>query len=127
MIVIHVEKAAVNHSLLIEQLQASLPGISNNYNSQNPYPGWVDLLLDESATQSQQDEAVQIVADHDHTQETQAQQTFDAVKALAQSAVGIELTALTDNQKWALLGVLLWKAGAITDDATIAPLIEWAK
>jgi len=126
MITIRVNKAAINGALLIQQLEALGP-VNNNFSTRAPYPGWVDLKLHDNAPQAQQDIAVQLVSDHDHTQETSGQQVINTVKSLAQSAVGVNITALTDNQRWALLGVLLWKVGAITDAAEIAALGSWVK
>ena len=44
---------------------------------------------------------------------------------LAQSAVGVDVRQLTDNQRWALLAVLMWDRKAIGNDLTIRPLGEW--
>lgn len=51
----------------------------------------------------------------------------NAVIAAAQSAVGVSIADLTTIQRWGLMGILLWKAGAIKPDNTIRPLGEWAK
>jgi hypothetical protein len=45
--------------------------------------------------------------------------------ALAQSAVGVSLSALTAPQVRALTALLLWKAGGVKADATVRPLAEW--
>lgn len=50
-----------------------------------------------------------------------------AVKALAQSAVGVALADLTAGQVKALLAVLLWSHGAIGSGGRIRPLVEWAR
>lgn len=46
---------------------------------------------------------------------------------LAQSAVGVSLSALTAAQRNALTACLLWKAGGVTNDVKVAPLSEWVK
>jgi len=47
------------------------------------------------------------------------------VRALAQSAVGIQIDQLTAVQVRALIAVLLQKAGAIDKSGAIRPLSEW--
>jgi hypothetical protein len=46
---------------------------------------------------------------------------------LAQSAVGVEVGALTPRQVEALLGLLLLRAGALDDDLLVRPLEEWVE
>jgi hypothetical protein len=46
---------------------------------------------------------------------------------LAASAVGVKVGALTPRQVEALLGLLLWKAGALDDGLLIRPLDEWVE
>lgn len=53
--------------------------------------------------------------------------TYDAVKAAAQSAVGVMITDLTVTQQKALVALLLWDHKAITDDLKIKPLNQWVK
>lgn len=48
------------------------------------------------------------------------------VVTVAQSAVGVVITALTAAQVRALLAVLLWKNGALTKTGAVKPLDEWA-
>jgi hypothetical protein len=45
---------------------------------------------------------------------------------VAQSAVGVVITNLTAAQVRALLAVLLWKNGALTDAGAVRPLGQWA-
>lgn len=47
------------------------------------------------------------------------------ILALAQSAVGVKLDALTAAQRNALVAMLLFKGGAISKDLTIKPLSQW--
>ena len=54
------------------------------------------------------------------------QQLRQQVVALAQSAVGVRVDALTAAQVRALLVVLLRKAGALDNGGTVRPLGEWA-
>ena len=122
---IRIEKETINRALLDEELRAGLGDKTSGYNSRMPYPGWVDVLLVDYATQEDIDTATAVVAAHDSEGQTPAQVTIANLTALAQSAVGVEITALTDAQRWAMLGVLLWKAGAIAPDATIKPLGQW--
>jgi len=49
-----------------------------------------------------------------------------AILATAQGAVGKAVDALTATERSALVSVLLWRFGAITPQATVAPLDEWA-
>jgi len=48
------------------------------------------------------------------------------VIAIAQSAVGVSIANLTAVQVRALLAVLLWEEGALTDVGAVRPLGEWA-
>lgn len=47
--------------------------------------------------------------------------------ALAQSAVGVTLSALTTAQRSALTACLLWKAGGVTNDMKVKALADWLK
>jgi hypothetical protein len=51
------------------------------------------------------------------------QRTID----LAESAVGVQVGTLSPRQVEALLGLLLWKAGALDDGLLIRPLDEWVE
>lgn len=44
---------------------------------------------------------------------------------LAQSAVGVTLSALTTAQRNALTACLLWKAGGVTNDMKVKALAQW--
>lgn len=68
-----------------------------------------------------------VVAAHDPDGLTKVEQLRETIKGLAQSAVGVTLNNLTNNQKDALLAILLWQAGAVADDLTVNPLKDWAK
>jgi hypothetical protein len=48
-----------------------------------------------------------------------------AAVTLAQSAVGLNITALTANQQRALLACLLYRAGAVDANLVILPLGQW--
>jgi hypothetical protein len=56
-----------------------------------------------------------------------AQALRTQVVTVAQSAVGVVITSLTAAQVRALLAVLLWRAGALTDAGAIRPLAQWAE
>jgi hypothetical protein len=60
-----------------------------------------------------------------------AEQADQAARALvvaaAQSAVGVNIAALTAGQVRALLAVLLYKAGAIDAQGVVQPLAGWAQ
>jgi hypothetical protein len=47
--------------------------------------------------------------------------------ALAESAVGVKVGALTPRQVEALLGVVLLNAGALDDELKIRPIEDWAE
>ncbi len=49
------------------------------------------------------------------------------VLTVAQSAVGVSITALTAVQVRSLVAILLWKAGALKPDGTVRLLAEWVK
>lgn len=56
-----------------------------------------------------------------------ANTTFQAIKTQAQSAVGVDLAALTTAQVRSLLAILLWQAGGVDKDGLVNPLSEWVK
>lgn len=56
----------------------------------------------------------------------EAEQLRQRVVALAQSAVGMRVDALTAAQVRALLVVLLHKGGALNNDGTVRPLGQWS-
>jgi hypothetical protein len=69
-----------------------------------------------------------LIVAHDGSAQTPTAANRDFLVGLAMSAAGVEITALTDAQRWALLGVLLYKAGAIDmETLTIKPLGQWAR
>ncbi len=49
----------------------------------------------------------------------------NTIKNTVQGAVGQRIDQLSNDQIKALLVVLLWRIGAISDDAKIKPLSEW--
>ena len=49
------------------------------------------------------------------------------VVTLAQSTVGVNITALDAGQRLALVAVLLYKAGALNGDGTVKPLADWVR
>jgi hypothetical protein len=49
------------------------------------------------------------------------------VRTTAQSAVGVSIDQLTNNQVRALLAVLLWREGALDKDGKVRPFAEWAE
>lgn len=55
--------------------------------------------------------------------QTPARQILD----LAQSAVGVHITDLSEAQKKVLLVLILWDKGAIGLDLTIQPLHDWVR
>ena len=67
-----------------------------------------------------------IVAAHDAAQQSAGQQLLSSIKATAQSAEGVALNDLTQAQIKALVAVLLWRVGAVANDATVRALNEWA-
>lgn len=50
-----------------------------------------------------------------------------AVMTIAQSTVGLQLTALTTLQQRALLACLLFKAGGVSPAMTVLPLNQWVR
>lgn len=49
------------------------------------------------------------------------------VLTLAQSAVGVQIDALTAPQVRALIAILLWQAGAIDRAGAVRPLGQWVR
>lgn len=49
----------------------------------------------------------------------------NSIVALAQTAVGVRIDALTAPQLRALVAVLFWEHGAIAADLTVRPLAQW--
>jgi hypothetical protein len=47
------------------------------------------------------------------------------IVSLAQSAVGVSIDALTANQRNALIAIMLYKAGALTNTGLVKPLNQW--
>jgi hypothetical protein len=68
-----------------------------------------------------------VLAAHDPQGLTEAEELREAIKDLAQSAVGELLVDLTAAQIKALLACLLWKAGGVEDTMQVAPLGDWLK
>jgi hypothetical protein len=56
-----------------------------------------------------------------------ADNTLSNIRTLAQSAVGISLGSLTTAQVRALMAILLYKVGGVTDDGKVKALNKWAK
>lgn len=61
------------------------------------------------------------------TAQTEANALRTRVVNLAQTAVGVQIDALTAGQVRALVAILLWKAGAIDSAGAIKPLGQWVK
>lgn len=61
------------------------------------------------------------------TAQTEANALRTRVVNLAQSAVGVQIDALTAGQVRALVTILLWKAGAVDKTGAIKPLNTWVR
>jgi hypothetical protein len=61
------------------------------------------------------------------TAATEAAALRQQILDLAQSAVGVSLSALTTAQRNALIVGLLHKAGGVTNDMKVKPLADWLK
>jgi hypothetical protein len=59
------------------------------------------------------------------TTKTQNTNLRNAVLTTAQSAVGVNLTALTANQVRSLLALMLYKAGGVDASGNVKPLTDW--
>ena len=66
-----------------------------------------------------------VVLAHDPNKPTEYEILRSKIKATAKSAEGVLLKDLTLGQIKALLAVMLWKAGGVSDDMTINKLGEW--
>ncbi len=86
-------------------------------------PDGADMATVQSVVDAHNPTALDAAAAQRAQQQTQ---TRAAIVATAQSAVGKALDALTATERNALLSVLLWRLGAITPQATVAPLDRWA-
>jgi len=78
-------------------------------------------------TPAESDAAVTAIAQAVQQAQTDADTLRQQVRALAQSTIGMRIDAVfTTAQLRSLLAVLLWKAGALSNDLTIRPLADWA-
>lgn len=80
----------------------------------------MEQSLEADALAAKSAEEAEAAAERDAAQALR-QQIVD----LAQSAVGVSLSALTAAQRNALTACLLYRAGGVTDTMTVAPLNEW--
>lgn len=84
-------------------------------------------LTDAELAQRQADQqAAATLAAQQQQAATDASTTRTLVVQTAQTAVGVNITALTAAQVRALLAVLMAKAGALNPDGTVRPLGQWA-
>lgn len=82
----------------------------------------------DEATTEQREAAAAIVAAYRDEDETNAENALKSrIRTLAQSAVGVQIDALTNVQVRALVAILLWKAGAVDNTGTIRPLKDWVR
>lgn len=88
---------------------------------------FLDGDLKRDPTSQEQAAIDAVVAAHDPQLLTQAEQLREAIKTIAQSAVGETLDNLTQAQLKALVAILLWKAGAVESNLTIRPLGQWVR
>jgi len=52
---------------------------------------------------------------------------FNTIKNVAQSAVGVRVDSLTNNQRWALVNALFLNVGAIDTGLRVKSLNTWVK
>lgn len=125
----------LNNDLFREQL-AGLPGATFRRAAVDADTWQIVVTTPSDLTAPQQAALAALVAAHDYTQRTAAQQSADQAKAdiataknqavtIAQSAVGVGIGALTAPQVRALVACLLWKNGALNPNGTVRALSDW--
>lgn len=82
----------------------------------------VDILGQPSQTEI---ELLQTALQNHERRVTERKNVLNNIKQTAETTVGVPITQLDNNQIKSLLAVLLWKNGAIANDATIKPLSDW--
>ena len=112
----------------LEKLDADIRALSADFSglSQGKDRSRLMLHFNDQASEADIAAAQGLVTSHDPLQKTPEQVTLDAIKTIAQSAVGVALNDLTATQVRSLLAVLLWKNGAIKADGTIKAPQDWA-
>ncbi len=95
---------------------------------------WLTLYIDPTSQQIEVDDSISperlavLQAALDRPQiEAERSAAMQNVIDLAQSAVGVDIRNLSQNQILALLAVVLWDKKAIARDLTIRPLGEWVR
>lgn len=87
---------------------------------------WTDAIPT-NPTQQQIDDAIELM--NQKNKDKQDKLLLTRLRALsnARSSVGIRVDDLNTPQLKALLGLLLWKEGAIDSDGIVLPLEKWVR
>ena len=115
----------VNIEKLDADIRASVPPFTGL--STGKVAGRIRLHFEDTAADEQIATAQSIVLAHDPQQKTADQQARLDLKAIAQSAVGVNFNDLTTAQLKALLAVLIMERGGLNNDLTIAALGKWVR
>lgn len=111
----------LNTTTLVLKLQAAGIPVVSVYGD-----GRYDLAPD--ATDQQRTLAAQIVAAYDQkAEDAKGAALRQALITQAQSAVGVRVDQLSAAQQKAMVAILLWNAGGLNPDMTIAPLATFVR
>jgi hypothetical protein len=82
-------------------------------------------LPDPIPTEAELTEAIAAYDAAEAQRKAEAQALRSQIVTLAQSAVGVRVDLLTAAQVRALVAILLWKGGALSNAGVVRPLGEW--
>ena len=111
---------SINSELLIEQLKAAYPGLVYDYWLQND--GTLNIVVPDGSDPAP---AQTVIANHVSTQVSAAQTLRNQIITTAQTAVGVQLSALTTVQVRALMAIVLYNQGGVSTTLTVKPLENW--
>jgi hypothetical protein len=92
-----------------------------------PAVSGIILIFRAAATAEEIATAQGLVTAHDPNVKTAEQRARADLKAVAQTAVGVNYNDLTTVQLKALLAVLIFESDGIADDLSIKPLAQWVR
>jgi hypothetical protein len=114
----------IRWELLNEQAQA-LDGLRGvNILGEGTTAQAVRFILGDGS-QSEYDDCAAILAAHNPADKTGEEQLIDWLRTQASSAVGVLVTDLTAAQQRAVIGLVLYRLGAIDEEGRVRPLDLW--
>jgi hypothetical protein len=87
---------------------------------------WTDPVPS-NPTQQQIDDAIELMKQNNKDKQDKLLLARMRALSLASSSVGIRVDDLNTPQLKALIGLLLWKEGAIDSDGIVLPLDKWIR